>query len=128
LIVAHKSDLLKAVGTSSNADLAIHRVKTILERELEKRRASQADGVGVESLGAEDEGTEIGGLDCNGGDGVFKFSEWDGGEIAFIGTSVGRGAIDKSTDPEKSIPGDGLSALRDWMGGNMWRSCSGGFH
>ena len=35
--------------------LAINRVRTILERELDKRRTSHAGGVGVESLGGEGE-------------------------------------------------------------------------
>lgn len=81
LVVAHKSDLLKATaGNASASQLAINRVKTVLERELEKRRLSQSG----ERLSADDE--QIGGLECTGG--VFKFDEWEGGEIRFIGTHV----------------------------------------
>ncbi|CAK5277635.1 unnamed protein product [Mycena citricolor] len=65
LILAHKTDLIKsgAVSTAAEAQ-AITRVKTILERELEKRKVSQAGGVGIEGLGEEGEKTEMGGLEC----------------------------------------------------------------
>lgn len=112
LILAHKIDLLK-VGASSNSvsDVAITRVRTILERELEKRRVSQSGVVGVESLGGEEEGTEMGGLECSGaGGGTFKFSEWDGGDVEFVSTWVKVG--DLATD-EKSE--DGLENLKDWL-------------
>ena len=49
--------------SASATQLAVSRVRTILERELEKRRASHAHGVGVESLGAEDADTHVGGLE-----------------------------------------------------------------
>ncbi len=65
LVIAHKADLLKS-GTSILQDsLAINRVKTILERELERRRASRSRAVAVEGLGEEDEKGELGsGLEC----------------------------------------------------------------
>ncbi|KAK7020472.1 signal recognition particle receptor beta subunit-domain-containing protein [Favolaschia claudopus] len=112
LILAHKSDLLKP-GTAASAtseSLAINRVKTILERELEKRRVAQTGGVGVEGLGEEGEGTEMGGLECSGEKGAFRFEAWEGGEVQFLGTwvKVGRGVDEKSTE-------DGLSVLRQWM-------------
>lgn len=114
LILAHKSDLLKT-GTSSGTTLstqAVNRVKTILERELEKRRVSQSGGVGVEGLGAEGEPSDMGGLECSGpGGGTFRCAEWEGGEIEFLGTFVKVGA---GVDDEKG-EGNGLSALRDWM-------------
>lgn len=115
VILAHKADLLKTTSASSNTDLAIHRVRAVLERELEIRRVSQADGVGVESLGAEDEGTELGGLECVGGDGTFKFADWDGGEIVFFGTSIQQGS---EKDAEKS-GGNGLASFRLWLEDNM---------
>ncbi|KAJ7063491.1 P-loop containing nucleoside triphosphate hydrolase protein [Mycena amicta] len=100
LILAHKSDLIKS-GTSAQA---INRVKTILERELEKRRVAQSGGVGVEGLGSEGERAEMGGLECSGEKGVFRFDTWEGGDVAFLGTST------KLVD-EKS----GLAELRDWL-------------
>ena len=111
VIVAHKCDLLKASAAASAEKLAINRVRTILERELDKRRTSHAGGVGVESLGAEgEENAELGGLECSGS-GEFRFAEWEGGEVSFIGTSVtvGKAAV---IDKEKK---DGLSPLRHWL-------------
>jgi len=115
LILAHKSDLLKA-GTGAAATpeiLAVNRVKTILERELEKRRVSQSGGVGVEGLGEEGERTEMGGLECTGEKGVFNFDNWEGGEVVFLGTSV---KVGKRLDDEKA--GADLSSLREWMEDN----------
>lgn len=112
LILAHKTDLLK-VGASSNSasEVAITRVRTILERELEKRRASQSGGVGVESLGAEGEGTEMGGLECSdAAGGAFKFGEWEGGDVELISSWVKVGEI-----KEKSGRSDGLEDLKDWL-------------
>ena len=116
LILAHKSDLVSLPSSSSPSDrpsLAVTRVRTVLERELEKRRASQTGGVAVEGLGAEDESGELGGLECRS-NGTFKFSEWDGGEVSFIGTSVKVGleqTLEKSD--EKSM--DGLSPFRVFL-------------
>ncbi|KII88260.1 hypothetical protein PLICRDRAFT_161165 [Plicaturopsis crispa FD-325 SS-3] len=118
LILAHKSDLLKSTSVASTAtagsdSLAVTRVKTVLERELEKRRTSQLGGVGVEGLGEEGERSDMGGLECSGpASGVFKFAEWEGGDITFVGTSV-RVGKDSGLD-EKSD--DGLSPLREWLG------------
>lgn len=113
-ILAHKCDALKASSSTSSDQLAINRVRTVLERELEKRRSSQAGGVGVESLGSEGEegSSELGGLDCSGG-GEFKFAQWEGGEVVFLGTSlnVGKGL---ATD-EKSSEKDGLEPLKGWL-------------
>lgn len=109
-ILAHKCDMLKASTNATSEQLAINRVRTILERELDKRKASHAGGVGVESLGGEgEEGTELGGLECSGSE--FKFAEWEGGEVTFVGTSVsvGKAAV---LDSEKR---DGLSDLREWL-------------
>jgi signal recognition particle receptor subunit beta len=114
MILAHKSDLLKAGASSATTPSvqAINRVKTILERELEKRRASQAGGVGVEGLGAEGEGSDLGGLECSGSEGAFRFAEWEGGDVEFLGTFVKVGA---GTDDEKTGDGVGLEAFREWM-------------
>jgi signal recognition particle receptor subunit beta len=118
LIVAHKADLLKT-GSSVNPNepLAITRVKTILERELEKRRASQSGGVGIEGLGAEDEKTEMGGLDCGNGTNAFKFDDWEGGEVAFISSFIRPAKF--NSDDEKLDVDDGLSDLRNWLTDNI---------
>jgi len=115
IILAHKSDLLASTTSSSNTpadQLAINRVRAILERELEKRRQSQAGGVGIESLGGgEGDNTEVSGLECgNMAGGVFRFSDWEGGEVAFLGTSVS-GAGGKVQD-EKASNADGLEGLQ----------------
>ncbi|KAG6889964.1 hypothetical protein C0992_003444 [Termitomyces sp. T32_za158] len=115
IILAHKCDLLNA-GSQANMTsdiLAVNRVRSVLERELEKRKASQKGGVGVEKLGAEDEQSDMGGLDCNGPPGdPFKFSEWEGGEVSFVGTSA---KISRATDHPEKTGGDGLASLREWL-------------
>lgn len=112
LIIAHKADLLKS-GTSALQDsLAINRVKSILERELEKRRASRIRDVTVESLGEENEKGELGGLECGNGTENFKFDDWEGGQISFISTYVRPGGDDVNSE-------NGLSKLRDWLVGYM---------
>jgi len=116
LILAHKYDLLMASSSSGPADqLAINRVRTVLERELEKRRQSQTGGTGVESLGGEEDGSELGGLECSGsGGGTFRFSDWDGGEVVFLGSSVA--AKEGAAVEEKSTKsGDGLNRLQRWL-------------
>ncbi|KAF9073694.1 signal recognition particle receptor beta subunit-domain-containing protein [Rhodocollybia butyracea] len=86
LILAHKADLIKASSISADTTtLAITRVQTILERELERRRHS-GGGVGVESLGEDSEKSS--GLDCHGPSGTFKFDNWEGGDVVFLATSV----------------------------------------
>ncbi|KAI0372913.1 P-loop containing nucleoside triphosphate hydrolase protein [Pilatotrama ljubarskyi] len=114
VIVAHKCDLLKGTANASAEQLAINRVRTILERELEKRRASHVNDVAVEGLGAEDAESELGGLECTG-NGEFKFAEWEGGEVGFVGTSVV--AIGKAapSDGEKHAENDHLLPLRQWL-------------
>ncbi|KAF8809019.1 hypothetical protein BYT27DRAFT_7094898 [Phlegmacium glaucopus] len=119
LIVAHKSDLLKT-GSSSHtnaATLAVNRVKTILERELEKRRLSQRGGINIEGLGAEGERSDMGGLECGEKEGsTFKFDDWEGGEIAFLGTSAVPNA---SQSDEKTSGGSGLDPLQEWIESNF---------
>jgi signal recognition particle receptor subunit beta len=112
LILAHKADLLKATAAASSETLAINRVKTILERELEKRRVSQSGGVGVEGLGEEGERTEMGGLECGDGS-AFKFDDWEGGEVVFLGTSVKVGKRAEAVDEKADM--DGLLPLRQWI-------------
>lgn len=113
LIVAHKCDLLKATHQATPEQLAVNRVRAVLERELEKRKALHASGVGVESMGAEDGESEMGGLEC-AGTGEFKFADWEGGEVAFVGTSVAVGKP-ASGDDEKHVATDGLLSLTSWL-------------
>ncbi|KAH7929734.1 hypothetical protein BV22DRAFT_1191774 [Leucogyrophana mollusca] len=114
LILAHKADLLKT-GTSSStlADVAVSRVRTILERELEKRRESQSGGVGVEGLGEEGERSDMGGLDHSGPAGSpFKFADWEGGEVDFAGTWA---KVGETKEDEKQSGTDGLEGLTEWL-------------
>jgi len=118
IILAHKSDLLASTTSSSNTpvdQLAINRVRTILERELEKRRQSQTGGMGIESLGdGEGDNTEVSGLECSGvGSGVFRFSEWEGGDITFLGTSISR--TGEKVQDEKAGNIGGLEGLQQWL-------------
>jgi signal recognition particle receptor subunit beta len=113
LILAHKVDLLRTLSTTPDSapNLAITRVKTILERELEKRRVSQSNSIGIEGLGEEGAGTELGGLDCNGGVGItFKFDDWEGGDVNFFATWL---QIQASASEKK----DGLAPFTDWLEG-----------
>ncbi len=130
LVLAHKADLVKAPlsstlasgGASSQQErtsLATSRVRTILERELEARRAAQASGVAVEGLGEEGEGTEMGGLDCTGG-GAFKFADWEGSDVTFVGAWVASGrklvGVNSEKDEKRDAEAeDGLDGLRDWL-------------
>ncbi|KAK2466714.1 hypothetical protein APHAL10511_000972 [Amanita phalloides] len=112
LILVHKVDLLKTLSSAPGhaADLVITRVKTILERELEKRRAVQSNSVGVEGLGEEGEGFELGGLDCGeNAANAFKFDEWEGGEITFLATWLHIQA------PVSEKGEAGLASLTDWL-------------
>uniref|UniRef100_A0A8H7Y2X6 Signal recognition particle receptor subunit beta n=2 Tax=Psilocybe cubensis TaxID=181762 RepID=A0A8H7Y2X6_PSICU len=116
VILAHKADLFKSTS-SSNANtstLAINRVKAILERELEKRRASQSGGVNVEGLGEEGERADMGGLECGEKEGsAFKFDEWEGGDVVFLGTSI------VSSSSEKVASEGSLETLWEFLADNM---------
>jgi len=119
LLLAHKCDLLKTgsvSATSSLEQLGINRVRTVLERELDKRRRSHTGSVAIDELGAEGEdNSELGGLDCTGPPGEpFKFAEWDGGEINFVGSWVTVGERVESDD-EKGTGGEGIESLLDWL-------------
>lgn len=115
-ILAHKVDLLRtSASTGQSPDqVAVTRVRTVLERELEKRRVSQSGGVGMEGLGEEGEETsEMGGLECSGpSGGVFKFAEWEGGEVELLGTSVTVGS--RFGEEEKSAVHP-LTAFVQWL-------------
>lgn len=113
VIIANKSDLFKTTSASntSPSTMAVNRVKSILERELEKRRASQSGGINIEGLGEEGERSDMGGLECGEKEGsAFKFDEWEGGDISFVGTS----ALLKPSS-EKSALQSGLEPLLEWL-------------
>ena len=120
LILAHKCDLLKTGSTSATSSLeqlAINRVRTVLERELDKRRQSHTGRVAMDELGAEGEdSTELGGLDCTGRPGEpFKFAEWEGGNIDIVGSWVKVGERDQ-LEAEKGWNGeDGIERLSAWL-------------
>ncbi|KAL1735369.1 signal recognition particle receptor beta subunit-domain-containing protein [Schizophyllum commune] len=105
-ILAHKSDLLKAGAPA----LAASRVRTVLERELERRRAAAVEGIAVEGMGSGDDSAQEenggDGLECSGS-GMFSFDTWEGGEVTFLGSStpVGKG--------EKGL--EGLADLEGWL-------------
>ncbi|KAN0123901.1 Signal recognition particle receptor beta subunit domain containing protein [Russula decolorans] len=119
LVLAHKCDLLKtgsASATSSSEQLAINRVRTVLERELEKRRRSHTGRVAIDELGAEGEdSTELGGLDCTGPPGeAFKFADWEGGNLDFVGSWVRVGEkVEVKEDKESGEEGTGR--LLAWL-------------
>ena len=119
LILAHKSDLLKTVSSShtNSATVAANRVKTILERELEKRRVSQSGGINIEGLGEEGERSDMGGLECGEKEGsTFKFDDWEGGDVVFLGTSA---VPNTSQSDEKSSGENGLAPLQEWIENNL---------
>lgn len=69
----------------------------------------------MEGLGAEGERVDMGGLECSGASGgVFKFAEWEGGEVEFLATSVKVGAVNEVVD-EKAHAGNGLDAFQEWI-------------
>lgn len=103
---------MKSSASATAEQLAINRVRAVLERELDKRRTSHVGGVGIESLGGDgEEGSELGGLECTG-TGEFKFVEWEGGEVPFFGTSVSVGKAVPLSDEKGQ---DGLAPLREWL-------------
>ena len=68
--------------------------------------------MGIESLGGgEGDNTEVSGLECGGvGGGMFKFSDWEGGEVMFLGTS-----ISPTGEKEKAGSMGGLEGLQQWL-------------
>jgi signal recognition particle receptor subunit beta len=109
LILAHKTDLIKSAPNATPDSLAITRVRTIMERELEKR-ASQSVSVGIEGLGAEGQSSDMGGLECTGS-GPFRFENWEGGEVIILATST---LQERVVDEEKTEE-EGLASLRQWL-------------
>jgi signal recognition particle receptor subunit beta len=68
--------------------------------------------MGIESLGGgEGDNTEVSGLECSGvGSGVFRFSDWEGGEVTFLGTSISR--TGEKIQDEKTDSIGGLEGLQ----------------
>ena len=97
LLLGHKADLLPLASTSKekgkgspNTNLAISRLKTILERELEKRRLSALTTTNADTENdpdaADGEGDGTSGLDI-GEKGPFTFEKW-WGEIDILGSYI----------------------------------------
>ena len=130
-IVAHKTDLLSVPASSSRSKVAIDRVRSILERELEKRRLQSISGVDVSGLGdgvekgteAAENSVEMGGLECTGS-GSFAFDVWEGGEVTIVAGSV-KGASDTLANEKDNNDGShegsststtgGLGFLTEWI-------------
>ncbi|KAA1479209.1 P-loop containing nucleoside triphosphate hydrolase protein [Dentipellis sp. KUC8613] len=113
LILAHKCDALtnsKISGISGLQDLAVTRVRTVLERELEMRRISEKGAVGVEDMEADRGNTsDVGSLDyCNASGGTFRFTQWEGSMVDFLGTTLGIGSIEETSH-------NGLHGLTQWL-------------
>ncbi|KAJ1309897.1 hypothetical protein OPQ81_006658 [Rhizoctonia solani] len=108
LIHAHKSDIVQK-------QQAIPRVTAVLERELEKRRAAHTGGVGVEGLGETEGGEGESGLECTGG--IFKFAEWEAGEVSFGEgwVKIPQEGVEKVQDEKEAATEDGLDSLREWL-------------
>jgi len=59
----------------------------------------------------------MGGLECGEKEGSsFKFDEWEGGEISFLGTSL---PTTTSGSDEKGASDTGLESLWEWLEQNM---------
>ena len=70
----------------------------------------------MDELGAEGEdSTELGGLDCTGSPGeVFKFAEWERGDIEFVGSWVKVGERVEVKE-EKESGREGIGRLLAWL-------------
>jgi hypothetical protein len=128
LILGHKADLLPKSSGGVNVQAAVQRVRTILERELERRRRGAASGAGgMAGLGEEEGGgSGVGaGLDITGDEKEpFTFEKWEGGEIDVRATWVDvRRSTDGHTTDDEEREGekdgvrdeDGLAGLVQWI-------------
>jgi len=127
VIHAHKADLLSSSSpatppTQQTLDLAKDRVRTVLERELDKRRKTFAKDVRFEGLGADaGVGDDSGGsgLDCATEDGTFRFDRWEAGNVEFSAgwVEVVRedGITSTSSEKEKETEGGSLRELKEWL-------------
>ena len=71
----------------------------------------------MESLGDDGKGDEgaltaEGGLECSGS-GEFRFSEWEGGEVTFLGSFVKVG--EKASEGDEKAEADGLESFKEWL-------------
>ena len=68
--------------------------------------------MGIESLGGGGgENAEVSGLECSGeGGGVFRFSDWEGGEVTFLGTFTSKPG--EKVQDEKASSIGGLDSLQ----------------
>jgi hypothetical protein len=124
LLFANKSDLLPTPTTTTttttktpNTTLAVSRLTTILERELEKRRQSSLRsaatvGAALNELGDGDNDAgedSLGGLDISQGD-TFSFEFWEGGEVSvragWVDVRRGGGSGEKRTGAESDDDDD----------------------
>lgn len=118
LIFANKSDLIFAPASSTRETVAAERVRTILERELEKRRKSSLTCVDVGGLGEtgeEEDGAVQGGMETLG-DEPFTFAKWEGGEVTIVGGCVEKQKLE-TTEKSKETTAGGLAALGSWLDG-----------
>lgn len=129
LVLGHKADMLPKAFGGVNAQAAVQRVRTILERELERRRRGAASGAGgMAALGEEEGGGENGvgaGLDITGDEKeVFTLEKWEGGEVGVRATwvDVKRSSDGHTTDDEEHEgekgdvkSEDGLAGLVQWI-------------
>lgn len=129
LVLGHKADMLPKTFGAVNAQAAVQRVRTILERELERRRRGAASGAGgMAALGEEEGGGENGvgaGLDITGDEKeAFTLEKWEGGEVDVRATwvNVKRSSDGHTTDDEEHEgekggvkSEDGLAGLVQWI-------------
>lgn len=129
LVLGHKADVLPRPFGGVNAQAAVQRVRTILERELERRRRGAASGAGgMAALGEGEDGGESGvgaGLDITGDEKeAFTFEKWEGGEVDVRATwvDVKRSSDGHTTDDEEHEgekgevkSEDGLAGLVQWI-------------
>jgi len=175
VLVAHKSDLINvgtmaAAGTSyaaavsgsatekkspsqpqsqTKGEIAVNRVRSILERELTKRASDLRNSVSIEGLGSDQPSSSLGdqgvidsssgltGLECvSGAAGVkegFKFTNWEYGEVDFVSswvevsrqefdnedTSGDTGAEEKGMGMGAKDGEDGLAEVKGWLNQNL---------
>jgi len=175
VLVAHKSDLINlgtmaasgasyAAAVSGSAteknsssqsqsqakgEIAVNRVRSILERELTKRANDLRNSVSIEGLGSDQPSSSSGdqgvidassgltGLECVGGSGGgkegFKFANWEYGEVDFVSSwvEVSRQEFDDedtsgdTSAEEKGIGArdedgeDGLAEVKGWLNHNL---------
>ena len=123
LLLAHKADLLASGASQDKETLAVSRVCTILERELEKRRVAATSGVGIEGLGSSasgftssegDENLVMAGLGC-GLDRPFRFYDWEGGEVELVASWVTADSGKNESKEKFESETPGLDGFFSWL-------------